>query len=128
MDGGQEAGGGGQGVLAGDGAQREDEGDAADQLLQPARRFLPGGGDGEPLDEGGLAGARDSAQQDALVAGEGPVGGEGGERGAAFEAEGAFVVLGDGLQAEVRGVQRPGGLGVAEVDADDGQRAVFLTM
>ncbi len=74
--GGQEVPGGGQPfAVAGERAQWQDEGDAVVEVLHLRGEVLPGGGDGQPLDEGGLAGPGFAAEQYPGVVGQGLVGG-----------------------------------------------------
>lgn len=105
-----------------EGAQGQDERD-------PVAALAPGRGHGQPLHEGGLAGAGHSAQQHQVLFGEGLFGGEGaaGGRDVCPARAGRLRVLGGpyGPQAEVGGVEGPALGGVDEIDAVDGEPAVL---
>ncbi|CAM5394291.1 hypothetical protein SGLAM104S_00715 [Streptomyces glaucescens] len=142
--GGQEGVGGGQTVGTADqGAQRQDEGDpaagpagarrtagsagrrgAAGRARAPLAALAAGRGDREPLHQRRLAGTGDAAQQDPVVLGECPVGGQGGgggDDGPAVRVARLVVaaVRVQGREAQVGGVQGPAVGRGDEVDAVD---------
>ncbi len=137
------AGGGQGGAGAGEGAQREDEGDAAVEVGERGVGGVLGAGDGQPLDEGALTGAGDAAQQDLVEVGEGLVGALGRAGREFFQAGEGAILTADGRpevpqagergvrarprrpQAQIRRIQRPAVGRVGQVDAVDGQAAVL---
>lgn len=125
----QEVTGDGEGGAApGEGAKGQYEGHTAHEVGElTGELLLAGGGDGEPLDERGLAGPGDAAQQHPLVPGQCLLDGPG--RGRRLDE--SALVLGQRAdltgprrrQAQIRRVERPVRAFV-QIDAVDGEPAV----